>query len=351
MFAWGAQAASSGLPEASAVVRMQCTDVCYHERIFVGMSTQELNNPHDRFFREAFSRKELAAGFVREYLPVKFAGLIDIGSLEIVKDSYVDKELRQHYSDIVYKVKIDGKPSYLYLLFEHKSYVDPLVGFQLLRNMVKIWETYLKQERKARRLPLVVPLVIYHGQRKWQGDGRLGDLFEVDSAFRQYIPDFDAEVYDISHIPDQAIRGEVIGRALLLLLKYVQSPELLHSIPKIFELFDGLANSTRTTEYLELFFRYLMGTVESSKKEALVRQVAKTMKKGGQIMPSILEQAMREGVEKGIEEGMEKGMEKGIEKGKLDIAEKMIDMGMPTADIIRITGLSSRRIASLRKKR
>ncbi len=103
---------------------------------FRRMSTRDLHNPHDRFFREAFARRELAVGFLRDYLPMKVLSRLDAESLEITKDSYVDKELSPHYSDILYKAKIAGKPSYLYLLFEHKSYVDPLVGFQLLRNMV-----------------------------------------------------------------------------------------------------------------------------------------------------------------------------------------------------------------------
>jgi hypothetical protein len=30
--------------------------------------------------------------------------------------------------------------------------------------MVKIWETYLKQHKRARKLPFIIPMVIYHGR-------------------------------------------------------------------------------------------------------------------------------------------------------------------------------------------
>ncbi len=56
-------------------------------------------------------------------------------------------------------------------------------------------------------------------------------------------------------------------------------------------------------------------------------------------MPSILEAAMQEGVEKGIE------------KGKLEDARVMIQMGMSTAEITKITGLSAKRIGSLGRKK
>ncbi|MBD3315187.1 MAG: transposase, partial [Chitinivibrionales bacterium] len=108
------------------------------------MEPNKLNNPHDLVVRELFGRPEMAVGFIREYLPARVYALLDPATLDRVNGTFVDKELSAHFSDIVYKASINGKPGYLYLLFEHKSYPDPLVGFQLLRNMVKLWESYLK---------------------------------------------------------------------------------------------------------------------------------------------------------------------------------------------------------------
>jgi predicted transposase YdaD len=104
------------------------------------MDKEYLTNPHDKFFKESFGRKEIVKSFIVEYLPAQLHQQMDFATLEILKDSYIDKELSAHFSDILYKIKIGGAGSYLYLLFEHKSYADPRVGFQLLRNMVKIWE-------------------------------------------------------------------------------------------------------------------------------------------------------------------------------------------------------------------
>jgi predicted transposase/invertase (TIGR01784 family) len=61
-------------------------------------------------------------------------------SLVVSKDSFVDKELREHFSDIIYQVDLkQGDSAYIYLLFEHKSYSDPLIALHLLRYMIKIW--------------------------------------------------------------------------------------------------------------------------------------------------------------------------------------------------------------------
>ncbi|MDM8544292.1 Rpn family recombination-promoting nuclease/putative transposase [Desulfococcaceae bacterium HSG9] len=44
------------------------------------------------FFKETFSRKEVASGFLHEYLPEDILRKTDLDSLAVVKDSFVDKE-------------------------------------------------------------------------------------------------------------------------------------------------------------------------------------------------------------------------------------------------------------------
>ncbi|MCX7726601.1 MAG: hypothetical protein N2053_07105, partial [Chitinispirillaceae bacterium] len=51
------------------------------------------------------------------------------------------------------------------------------------------------------------------------------------------------------------------------------------------------------------------------------------------------------------ERGREEGLSVGLERGKLEDAEKMIELGMDDNEIHIITGLSFQRIADLRKKK
>ena len=62
----------------------------------------EISNPHDRFFKDVLSRREAARDFVLYYLPADLAALLDVESLVVSKDSFVDKDLREHFSDIIY---------------------------------------------------------------------------------------------------------------------------------------------------------------------------------------------------------------------------------------------------------
>ena len=97
---------------------------------------EKISNPHDKFFKEVLSRQEAAVDFVVHYLPKNITSLLDVDSLEISKDTFVDKELASHLSDLLYHVDLKEKGSIcVYLLFEHKSFVEPFICLHLLRYM------------------------------------------------------------------------------------------------------------------------------------------------------------------------------------------------------------------------
>ncbi len=153
----------------------------------------DVSNPHDKLFRETWSNLENAGSFLQHYLPGHVLELMDLSTLDICKDSFVEKELSDYYSDMLYKVMLSGSPGYVYVLFEHKSYYDRYVHLQLLEYMVKIWRLFIKQQKKKKQgLPVVIPMLICHGKRAWPSGADLfsslisGPVTELSG----YIPDF-----------------------------------------------------------------------------------------------------------------------------------------------------------------
>ncbi|WP_082631344.1 Rpn family recombination-promoting nuclease/putative transposase [Gracilibacillus massiliensis] len=49
---------------------------------------------------------------------------------------------------------------------EKKSYLSNNTPFQLLKYMMKIWEKKAIKE-KTDKLPIIIPLVVYHGENQW----------------------------------------------------------------------------------------------------------------------------------------------------------------------------------------
>ncbi len=289
----------------------------------------DISQPHDKFFRELFSRPDVSSDFLRNYLPPEVVRHIDTQSLELSKDSFIDNELRDHFSDILCKVRlINGGHAYVYTLLEHKSWPDPLVAFQVLRYMTRIWEQDFRKheaEKKKRkekgegkkpapfRLALIIPVVIYHGTPVWNISERFGALFDCGPELEFCIPDFNYIICDLSRYEDEEIRGMVMLRIGLMIMKYIFREDLTDRLTDIFTLFQELMNQTTGLEYLKTVLTYLAKGTQKVSKEDLSSALASVLHpKGGELMPTLAEQWIQEGREEGREEGETIGRKGGI---------------------------------------
>ena len=181
-----------------------------------------------------FSQIDTAADFVRHYLPEHLDALIDITTLEIGKESFVDEELRQYFSDLLLRVKLkSGGEAFIYILLEHKSAPDDLVALQLLIYLARIWQPTLRDRIKP--LPMVFPVVFDHGEESWNVSRNFNALFDLTGmeSLREYMVDFKHHVCDLSKI--EITKGEARLRAGMAALKYVRSDELPSRLREIFE--------------------------------------------------------------------------------------------------------------------
>src|SRR5208337_2490321 len=103
-------------------------------------------NPHDRLFKEVFSDAENAADFINGVFPVYIKSRLDLSSLTLDNNSYIDEELAEYFSDMVYSCIYNGNMRIkVTILFEHKSYPARYPMLQILKYLLKIWESCIKQ--------------------------------------------------------------------------------------------------------------------------------------------------------------------------------------------------------------
>ncbi len=83
--------------------------------------SQQLANIHDAFFKQVLSDPKLASTFLREHLPPEVAELLGSKLPVLIPGSFVDEELRQHHSDLLYQVQLKGRREALaYVLMEQE---------------------------------------------------------------------------------------------------------------------------------------------------------------------------------------------------------------------------------------
>ncbi len=268
-----------------------------------------LSSPHDRFFKAVFGRTEVAAEFLARYLPPAVATALDWGTLRAAKDSFLDPDLAQHPTDLLYEVDLHGGGTgYVQVLFEHKSYVESRIGLDLLRYRVRIWEQWLNAGHTG-RLPVIIPVVVYHGAKAWRVSRRFADDVAEAPALRECIPDCVYYLIDLSRYRDEELRGAVMLQTALLTLKYIFRDDLRERLPEILGLLRELEQSSSGLDYVITLLRYLAQGASTERLDAdeLRRVATAVLSGGGELMMTIAEQWERQGLEKGIEKGIPVG--------------------------------------------
>ena len=310
-----------------------------------------IQNPHDKFFKETFTNIAVAKDFLHNYLPANIMGLIDIDTLETQKDSFINPELQERFSDLLFKVKIYKQEGYIYFLFEHKSYPSRDIALQLLRYMIEIWSVKIKKEANN-HLPLIIPLVIYHGQQKWQIKTTLGEIIpgyeKLPEDIKVFVPNYRYLLYDLSTYTDAEIKGEAQLRIFFTMLRDIYTKDggqLINSILRAAEYLQIIADKQSGMEYFETLIRYIFNAAKSLAKNdihKIIKQIKTNYPEGGEVVMTIA-RILRE-------EGRMEGLLKGRKEGREDVARRSLLKGLAVEDIVEITGLKREIIEEIKKK-
>lgn len=296
-------------------------------------------NPHDAFFKQYLSHPQVATDFLRHHLPAALAQQVDLAHLHLVKDTFIDERLRSHFSDLIYRTQTkDQTPLALALLFEHKSYPDEWVDFQVLRYLVNFWQQELDEiiaERakaedsrnlpKRRQTPILV-LLVYHGKDEWKVSLRfarhLAGLSDPDSdlskALAPYIPDFQPHLINLTAMSDEEIRGEIMTRLFMLVLKHIFEQDLGGRLYEILTMVAHVMNQPSGMEMVVALLRYLSRAgVKVSKEEVVEKLVELLPKEGGILMQTMADEWIEEGKAIGLKEGRKEGEREGEIRGRM----------------------------------
>ena len=160
-----------------------------------------LQPPHDKFFRSSMAIPAVAKDFLQAHLPVRIREVMDITTLKLEKESFVEEDLKNSIGDVLFSIKTGDRDAYIYLLIEHQSKPDPWMAFRLFKYKLNICDRYLKTHPKSKKLPLIYPMVFYNGKRKYNAEKNLWNLFE-DSVLAKEFWAEDHKVLNVHDIPD-----------------------------------------------------------------------------------------------------------------------------------------------------
>jgi len=299
--------------------------------------------PHDATFRQFLSQPDIARDFMELHLPAELRAICDLSTLKLESGSFVEDDLRQYFSDILYSLKTINGDGYIHVLVEHQSTPDRHMAFRLMRYAMAAMHRHLEAGHK--QLPLVIPVLFYTGKRSpYPYSTRWLDEFE-DPSLAENLYGRAFPLVDVTVIPDEEIMGHRSMAALTLLQKHIHQRDIATLTDRLATL---LMADYLSSPQVTALIHYLLQAGESADSEAFVRELAQRVPQHGDALMTIAQQLEQKGIEKGIQLGEQRGIEKGRNEGKLEVARTMLQNGIDRNTVMKMTGLSEDELSQIR---
>jgi predicted transposase/invertase (TIGR01784 family) len=285
-----------------------------------------MGSPHDALFKASFGQPEIARSEFDLVLPPAVRAHLDLATLALCPGSFVDEDLQHTHSDLLYAVRLRaGGEGLVYILFEHQSSPDATMPFRLLRYMVRVWERWLRDHPGTKTLPIVLPVLLHHGDGAWKAAPELASVFdatpEVLDAFRVYVPHFRFVLDDLVALTPAALCARdlaALPRLVQLALWASRSfPRLREAVPFMRAVAATLVRDDNARALLAQVYRYVFSTappdVDVAKIRTMLLEVAGP--EGAEDVMNAAEQLIAEGEKRGEKRGELKGELRGEQKG------------------------------------
>ena len=302
------------------------------------MKKRMTSTPHDAVFKRFLRHPETATDFLTLYLPEAIRQRCDFSTLRLQSASFIDEDLRAWYSDVLWSVQTTCGTGYVYVVIEHQSSPDSHMAFRLMRYAIAAMQRHLDAGHKT--LPLVVPILFYHGKvspwpwaRNWQ------QLF-ADPALAKALYSNDFPLVDLTVMPDNQIARHRRMAMLELLQKHIRHRDLAElQVPLIALMTQGYL----TEAQLNTLLRYMLQAGTTEHPGALIRTLAAQSPRHKELMMTIAEWLE----EKGRKQGQQEGEQEGREAATRSIAARMLARGLERQTVQELTGLSDEELAAL----
>lgn len=274
---------------------------------------------HDTSYKLLFSHDRMVRDLLTGFLPREWVVALDLDSLEKMNGSYVTDDLRSRHGDAVWRLRWGEDWLYVYLLLEFQSSVDRFMALRVLVYTGLLHQDLIRRGELGadRRLPPVLPVVLYNGERRWGAPTEVQPLiqppprglehFQPDQAFLL----IDEGAYATSD--PQPLTNLV---AALFRLEHHRSPEEISDLLSrlVYWLKDPEQAGLRR-DFTEWFRRRLPQWFPGETFPEM-HDLQEAYEMINNRFEEWKERQRLVGVEQGMAQGMEQGMEQGEERGE-----------------------------------
>jgi len=316
---------------------------------------KKIKSAHDRYFHAVFSDTRVINDFFNAHLPKHILSKIDLQSLSLQKESFVDNELKLLISDALFLTKISGKPGYLYVIIEHFSKPHPLIPLRVMKYMFSIMEQHTKSH-ETHVLPIVYPVILYQGHKAYPYSTQFLNLFEESErklAKNSLLEPF--QLVDVTQTKPEVLEKHLWSGMVEMVMKYAFEREMLPIVTDHVVYLQQIEQADGR-DFIIQSLTYLLRKGNTEDVDAFTKKASEALFDDetreaimGTAAQQLIEKGRTEGIEKGRTEGIEKGRVEGMEKSLKRTALKMLGRKMDIQSISDITDLPIEEIKKLQK--
>jgi predicted transposase/invertase (TIGR01784 family) len=288
---------------------------------------------HDRGYRKLFSNLEIFRQLVTSFVREPWVKDLDFSTCELLKDSFVSKQYKGTFSDLIYKVKLRGRDFYIAILLEFKATPYRFVALQILGYIVDFYRHLLDSQKRLRKLSPVFPIMLYRGEKRWRVPVNFSGLVDGNDLLGRYALNFE-------YFP---ILENAFSKEVLLKIGNIVSTLFLAEVHYDIDLLErellALFRKSRDKKAVSLLLNWfkqlaLRGKIDESDYRTLERVYDNPKE------VNMLINAIKKEKKQLYDQGKKEGKKEGKALQRAEFAKLMLSNGEPLEKIKYYTGLS-----------
>jgi predicted transposase YdaD len=272
---------------------------------------------HDAMFKTMFSDPALAAQELCAVLPPALVACVDWSVLTLEPTSFVDAAFRQHISDLVFLGRFLEGGDMIFWLLEHQSAEDWWMLERVIETKGMMWASWRRQHPEARRLPVIVPVVIYNGPRPWRAPRDMHALYglsqELGAALGPHVLSCTLIIDDLCAVEDEDLRSrrmDAYGRLCLFALARAARKDFLDRLSAWESVLCEVVDSGGA-ERIFPFVIYTDKVHRHTDRDTIRKRISAVLgPERENAMQFFYDIVVQEGYDKGLEKGRDEGREK-----------------------------------------
>ncbi|MEM6454578.1 MAG: Rpn family recombination-promoting nuclease/putative transposase [Acidobacteriota bacterium] len=297
---------------------------------------------YDRNFRQLFANPDFLADLLRAWLPGDWIDHLDWSTLKAHREVHVAPGLRKREADMIWRVAWvdpEGDPQdpasrhdvMIYLLLEFQQKVDPGMAIRMGLYQLLLYQDLRKTGglRRGRRLPAVLPIVIYNGSGRWTASRNLSALIDDRPAvLRPYRPNVHYLAIDLNEL---AASGEADN--LVTLLSRLERSESYAALRRQIVALAEMLHERQLPDIRRDVADYLRNAVRSERTADEIEDLIQLLEDPSMLRESLARWKKQDialgralGEEEGLARGIAIGERRGFEAGRQMLAEVLIEL-------------------------